>query len=567
MAIDPMQQALLGQIGQRRSGDQRRSIAASLIRNSPPPAPINNSGAGLAYALTQGLNGFVGGRMMRDADESDQARENQSFERYSNFVNDQRRAQAAELDAARNPPMMQPQMQQQPQAAPGLGGGDFLATLEQRESGGNPNARNPRSTATGAMQFTDGTWREFAAANPQRFEGMAPDQVMGARNDPALSRDAASWYAQRNGQQLSAQGLPAGPAQQGLAHMFGAGGAASLLRADPNAPMASVMPDVVMRANPNLANRTVGQVLGEFDGQFGRGVPAPSNQPQIDAISNEIDRVGRVAANGNPQAQVYLQELRDRRGVLIAQQGRADQQAFQSQQAQEAQRARDAQAQQQREFQAEQARQAAEERRQQAELQSRLAREGREADGRRLSSTEVTLREETEDRLRAATVARSGLEEALRLSSSAAAGPLAETRGYLFGVTGASPQTAVDTAQFSSIMTEQALSMLRSTFGGSPTEGERKILLDMQASATMSRVAREALIKRALETLATREAMDRTRLQEVVSGNYGRVQPGARDAQQPQQNVPVPVQTPEEAARLPRGTPILLPDGREGVVP
>jgi hypothetical protein len=69
--IDPMQQALLGQIARPRQ-DGRRSLASSLMRLSPPPAPINNAGAGLAYALTQGLQGYMGGRMLREEDEREQ---------------------------------------------------------------------------------------------------------------------------------------------------------------------------------------------------------------------------------------------------------------------------------------------------------------------------------------------------------------------------------------------------------------------------------------------------------------------------------------------------------------
>jgi hypothetical protein len=82
-------------------------------------------------------------------------------------------------------------------------------------------------------------------------------------------------------------------------------------------------------------------------------------------------------------------------------------------------------------------------------------------------------------------------------------------------------------------MTEQALSQLRAIFGGNPTEGERKILLDIQAGANMSRPEREALLRRAIETVQTRVRDTERRLGEVSRGDYGRVQQNPSGATPP----------------------------------
>jgi len=489
--IDPMQQALLGQIARPRQ-DGRRSLAASLMRLSPPPAPINNAGAGLAYALTQGLNGFVGGRMMRDAEESDMAREAQAFERYSNFVNQQRQAQAAEFAAVRNP---------------------------------QPGGAMPEQ-------------QSFAPALP-------PDLRPGT---------------------IGQQPLPPLPAaaQRGEAPPAVSQGIAARRGLDPNAPD---YPQQIMAINNGVVGATMpGQRPQPVQQPGAMPVAQPQRVPELDALNLEIERVGQLAARGNPMAQTYLQELRDRRGVMLQQQGRADQQGFQAQQAAQAQAERAAQAEQQRAFLAEQARLAREGQVSQAELTARLAREGRAEERTRLSPAEITLREETEDRLAGAVSARRALDAALALSPQAYAGPLAETRGRIAGVSGLDPETAAATTQFGSIMTEQALSQLRAIFGGNPTEGERKILIDMQASPNMSRIEREALIRRAQEAVATREAAARTRLREVMSGNYARIQgapaPGQPAGQGAQPgNQPVRVTTPEEAAALPPGTEYITPDG------
>lgn len=76
MASDILSAALLGQLGQvGQRQDPRRSLAARLMAGKPPPAPITNSGAGLAYALSEGLEGFTGARMMRDAEDRTDARQ------------------------------------------------------------------------------------------------------------------------------------------------------------------------------------------------------------------------------------------------------------------------------------------------------------------------------------------------------------------------------------------------------------------------------------------------------------------------------------------------------------
>ncbi len=152
---------------------------------------------------------------------------------------------------------------------PAQGGGGFFDRLQAMESGGNPNARNPRSTATGPFQFIDSTWQAYAAANPDRFQGMTPEQVMQRRTDPTEARAAAQWLAGQNAAALSGAGLPAGPGELALAHFAGAQGARALLQADPNTPAGQVLGEAVMRANPQLAGRTAGQVVDIYRRRFG----------------------------------------------------------------------------------------------------------------------------------------------------------------------------------------------------------------------------------------------------------------------------------------------------------
>jgi hypothetical protein len=209
-----------------------------------------------------------------------------------------------------------------PSAPPQNGGNDFLARLIQDESGGRPDARNPRSTATGAAQFIDGTWMRFAQANPDRFQGMGRDQILAARNDPNLSREAADWYRRENLAALAAQGLPANDGTAGLAHRFGAGGAASLLRADPSAPIAGIVGQQVMTANPDLANRTAGDVVQRYAQRFGGGSPAPQQtaapqQQRPDQSAAMRGLILQAAMSDDPALQ--------RLAPMLAQMGQRDQ--------------------------------------------------------------------------------------------------------------------------------------------------------------------------------------------------------------------------------------------------
>jgi hypothetical protein len=167
-------------------------------------------------------------------------------------------------------------------------------------------------------------------------------------------------------------------------------------------------------------------------------------------------------------------------------------------------------------------------------------KQGLQPGQRSLSAGEIALREETDNALKASQSARSGLERALALSPQAYAGPIAQTRGWVAGFTGFDQRTAAATREFNTIMGQQVLAQLRSIFGGNPTEGERKILLDLEANADMSRVERETLIRRAIEAVQRREVDFGRRLEDIVRGSFGRTEPGFTAPER----TPVPGQAP-----------------------
>ena len=201
-----------------------------------------------------------------------------------------------------------------PQAAPsapspggpplpaGAGAGGYYGTLRRQESGTDDAARNPRSTATGRYQFIDGTWLTFAQENPDLFRGMSREQILAARVNPQLQEQAARWYAQRNAATLQGAGLPVNDATIALSHALGAGGATAVLRADPNTPLAQVLGERVMQANPTWRGMTAGQFSQMMQRRYGAGSTfaggdaAPAGDPNVTPV--QMQQGGAPAAPG-----------------------------------------------------------------------------------------------------------------------------------------------------------------------------------------------------------------------------------------------------------------------------
>lgn len=141
------------------------------------------------------------------------------------------------------------------------------------ESDGNANAKNERSTATGAGQFIEATWLDMLAKHRPDITG-SRDELLALRTDKDLSKAMTDAYAADNGGILKGAGLPVTPGTQYLAHFAGPKGAVGLLNADPNAPAGSIMGAAAVKANPFLAKMTAGDVAAWADRKMG-GAAAP----------------------------------------------------------------------------------------------------------------------------------------------------------------------------------------------------------------------------------------------------------------------------------------------------
>lgn len=172
------------------------------------------------------------------------------------------------------------QIQQAPLPTPG----GYQGTLGGFESGNNPRAVNPQSGAGGEFQFLPQTWAEVRAKHPDLQLPETPMQATSPQQAAAEAR-----FRDSNAQVLQGAGIPPTPANLYLAHRTGAQGAQTLLKTDPNAPMASVVPQSWIAQNPDMQGKTVGQFVQMAQQRFPGGQPTqqaanvqatPPGQPQ-----------------------------------------------------------------------------------------------------------------------------------------------------------------------------------------------------------------------------------------------------------------------------------------------
>lgn len=83
-----------------------------------------------------------------------------------------------------------------------------------------------------------------------------------------------------------------------------------------------------------------------------------------------------------------------------------------------------------------------------------------------------------------------------------------------------SPESSKATIEYDNLVQNQALQQLKTIFGGNPTEGERAILLDLQASSDKDPETREKILIRARDAAIRRLEFNRQRSEQMRGGTY-----------------------------------------------
>jgi len=162
----------------------------------------------------------------------------------------------------------------------GLADGSFVNKLVGVESGFDPMAKNPRSSAAGLGQFIDSTWlRYLKERHPGLVDRVGEREALRLKFDPEMSKDAIDWYKRDNAAVLSSAGYEPSEGNLYLAHFLGGRGAKKILGADPNAPAARVLSEEVIKANPFLKKMTAADVVNWSNRKMGVAQPEPVITP------------------------------------------------------------------------------------------------------------------------------------------------------------------------------------------------------------------------------------------------------------------------------------------------
>lgn len=195
-------------------------------------------------------------------------------------------------------------------------GTDFLSQVAGIESGGDPFARNRRSSATGLFQFIDSTWLDQLSRSPMagQFAGMSRDQLLALRNDPNLSRMLAAQYLRTDiAPGLASAGFDTTNANLYAGLHFGRGGAVQLLRtlqSNPTATFESVFGanSRVMQANPTLMGRSVAGWFTDQNNRFQN--TAPFSTALMQGQAAEAGMVGGMQFQAGQNNDLASQMLR-----------------------------------------------------------------------------------------------------------------------------------------------------------------------------------------------------------------------------------------------------------------
>ena len=157
------------------------------------------------------------------------------------------------------------------------------------------------------------------------------------------------------------------------------------------------------------------------------------------------------------------------------------------------------------------------------------------------------------------------LEQAKKLSKDAFSGLMADKRGYaasFLGETSDTGKAGIATTDLNNLVTTNALSQMKTIFGGNPTEGERKILLDIQGSASQPDAVRQKIYDRAIEMATKRLNFNKQRADELRGGSFYKTQGGT--SKDSTQGKPI---TQAEYQKLESGAVFTAPDGSQRVKP
>jgi tape measure domain-containing protein len=180
-------------------------------------------------------------------------------------------------------------------AVEGAVSGSLVDRIIGIESNGNPNAKNPNSSATGLGQFIESTWlRMFKQYFPDRAAGMSNAMILELRKNADISRQMVELYVRENSKILQEAGVAITDANLYLAHFLGPGVATKLLSAPAGTPVSSVLGADQINANQSIlgGGKSVEEVVAWAERKVGVSNQELAIQKSI--VDEEQKRVDKI---------------------------------------------------------------------------------------------------------------------------------------------------------------------------------------------------------------------------------------------------------------------------------
>lgn len=171
---------------------------------------------------------------------------------------------------------------------------------------------------------------------------------------------------------------------------------------------------------------------------------------------------------------------------------------------------------------------------------------------RPMSSTAQKELIQTEEELQGSHQAIQNLQSALKINNDAmgftGAGAVASAGSLL--PEALRPKAVDATVDLDNLITGSALPQLKAIFGGMPTEGERKVLLELQGSSSKTPAQRQAIFERAIQAANNRIKFNTQKAQQLRSGQYFAGDGGLDTTVEPNPGMPGAASTPAAAPAM-----------------
>jgi D-ribose pyranose/furanose isomerase RbsD len=143
-----------------------------------------------------------------------------------------------------------------------------------------------------------------------------------------------------------------------------------------------------------------------------------------------------------------------------------------------------------------------------------------------MSPTAARMMDDTEKSLARIDEAMATVKEAYdRNKNSFSGNPLEQAQFFALSNAGSTDERVINTGILKILLSEQAITTLKDSFGGNPTEGERQAALALTGADALSLREREEIILRLYEKFKARREQTQRKLDAIRSGEYFMYQP------------------------------------------